>query len=352
MSKKKRFLNYDWSGLSGAAQGVYQSQGGVNPFNTSWGLTAEELLNMQWQQEMTSQAQGFQREMTLQAQQYQKDMQQLAWQHDEEMYNKYQSPQALVDQYKAAGINPMLAASGGMTVQPPASSSGSSAPSASAPSPGSPGASGDQNILSMIMDMFKGISGIAGTAANIDNTISQSRLTRAEAKGQELDNKIKEKYGELTAEQQYELLKSQVTVNAADASVKQKTYEWFDRIHQSQLDSEESERRVNESIESLNESQKDNLDKEWELLVKQIEQLTTQNSYDEAQLKLLNDTYDSYVTTAMSEARLSEKEAKWYAFNKIAGLIGDVVGAGATAASGAMGAGLIGRKVVGRIGFK
>lgn len=65
----------------------------------------------------------------------------------EKWYNDYESPEAMVNQYKAAGLNPMMLAGGGASV------SATSAPSTNAASAGSPAS---PDVLGLLMDsLFK-----------------------------------------------------------------------------------------------------------------------------------------------------------------------------------------------------
>lgn len=107
------------------------------------------------------------------------------WQED--MYNKYNSPSALVRQYKEAGINPALMFGG----QTPAMET-STAPAAVAPSP-----------TGSLTDMLGQLLNLSLLEENRENISADTRNKNANAAGKEIENRVQEKFAELTASASY-----------------------------------------------------------------------------------------------------------------------------------------------------
>lgn len=128
--------------------------------------------------------------------------------YNEKIYNQYQSPKALMDQYQQAGINPMLVAGGSM---PQGSLGSDSAPDSSSATGVSPQTTSDkfQQILGVISSLFGVGSQIsqAFTSAKTrkqnqqfqqqeldlkgQQTAAQVAKTTEETKGLEIDNRYK-----------------------------------------------------------------------------------------------------------------------------------------------------------------
>lgn len=120
--------------------------------------------------------------------QYNHDEAQLDRQFQEDMYNKYQSPEAQMRQYQAAGLNPALMYEGGVDINGP---SGGSAASVSGASGGdTPTNSFEQvmGVMSQFMNMITGASNIGNQVVSLHN---QSSATRA-------DNALKDAQTEQT----------------------------------------------------------------------------------------------------------------------------------------------------------
>lgn len=101
--------------------------------------------------------------------QYNHDEAQLNRQWEEDMYRKYQSPEAQMRQYDAAGLNRALAYNGGVDINGP---SGGSAASADVASSGETPANGFQSamgVMSTIMEMLLGGSNLATSLKSISN---------------------------------------------------------------------------------------------------------------------------------------------------------------------------------------
>lgn len=101
--------------------------------------------------------------------QYNHDEAQLDRQWQEDMYRKYQSPEAQMRQYDAAGLNRALAYNGGVDVNGP---SGGSAASADVAASGESPVSGFQSamgVMSTVMEMLLGGSNLATSLKSISN---------------------------------------------------------------------------------------------------------------------------------------------------------------------------------------
>lgn len=117
-----------------AVSAVGNLVGGAIQANDNKKMMREQMA---WQNQQRLDSQRFQSGERVAQQHFQQSERELQNQYAEDMYNKYESPQAMVRQLKDAGLNPRLAAEGaGGSV---AASSGSSggAPSSGAPSAGS-----------------------------------------------------------------------------------------------------------------------------------------------------------------------------------------------------------------------
>lgn len=127
-------------------------------------------------------------------------------QFQEEMYNKYQSPEAQMRQYQAAGLNPALMYQGGVDINGP---SGGSAASASGAVGGDTPQSGFEmvmGVMSQLMSVFTGSSQIASQVTSNINDTKVANATadekkanadnlRAKTEGQKLDNELVSTFG-------------------------------------------------------------------------------------------------------------------------------------------------------------
>ena len=100
----------------------------------------------------------------------------LARQWQEDFYTQYQSPSAMMAQYRDAGINPTMVAGQGAGSPPSASSaSGSAASSGIASAPGA------ANVIESIMGMMKLKSEIDNINADTENKKQQSEVYKTQA---------------------------------------------------------------------------------------------------------------------------------------------------------------------------
>ena len=135
--------------------------------------------------------------------QYNHDEAQLDRQFQEDMYNKYQSPEAQMRQYQAAGLNPALMYEGGVDINGP---SGGSAASVSGASGGdSPTNSFEQvmGVMSQFMNMITGASNIGNQFMQVKNQTAETKATvaekRAHADNLEADTEGKRLGNQITA---------------------------------------------------------------------------------------------------------------------------------------------------------
>ncbi len=135
--------------------------------------------------------------------QYNHDEAQLDRQFQEDMYNKYQSPEAQMRQYQAAGLNPALMYEGGVDINGP---SGGSAASVSGASGGdTPTNSFEQvmGVMSQFMNMITGASNIGNQVMQVKNQTAETKATvaekRAHADNLEADTEGKRLGNQITA---------------------------------------------------------------------------------------------------------------------------------------------------------
>lgn len=151
-------------------------------------------------------------------------------QFSEDMYNKYSSPQALVQQYNDAGLNPRLAAEGGQvgSVQASSGTSGG-APSGAMPSaPFMQSPDFTQGFVNMA-NVLKSIAEAKQVGVQTDYLEAtfndRVRMEKVTSDAAELKYKLDLKYGD--AERLAALLntKSTIDVNSAQAKKLQKDYD-------------------------------------------------------------------------------------------------------------------------------
>ena len=116
--------------------------------------------------------------------QYNWQVTQQTWAHEEEMYNKYQSPQAMMQQYREAGLNPALMYGGGQATTPPSVSAGSG--SSNAPTSDAGGNRGMRpmdvmmSILGLVMQGAQVGSGINAQTAKASSDRADANLKQAQ----------------------------------------------------------------------------------------------------------------------------------------------------------------------------
>ena len=121
--------------------------------------------------------------------QYNHDEAQLDRQFQEDMYNKYQSPEAQMRQYQAAGLNPALMYEGGVDINGP---SGGSAASVSGASGGDSPTNSFEQVMGVMSQFINMITGASGIGSSVINTVNQSRATNSTVALQDADIAKKE----------------------------------------------------------------------------------------------------------------------------------------------------------------
>lgn len=121
--------------------------------------------------------------------QYNHDEAQLDRQFQEDMYNKYQSPEAQMRQYQAAGLNPALMHEGGVDINGP---SGGSAASVSGASGGDSPTNSFEQVMGVMSQFINMITGASGIGSSVINTVNQSKATNSTVALQDADIAKKE----------------------------------------------------------------------------------------------------------------------------------------------------------------
>lgn len=121
--------------------------------------------------------------------QYNHDEAQLDRQFQEDMYNKYQSPEAQMRQYQAAGLNPALMYEGGVDINGP---SGGSAASVSGAQSGETPTNSFEQVMGVMSQFINMITGASGIGSSVINTVNQSKATNSTVALQDADIAKKE----------------------------------------------------------------------------------------------------------------------------------------------------------------
>lgn len=124
-------------------------------------------------------------------------------QFQEDMYNKYQSPEAQMRQYQAAGLNPALMYEGGVDINGP---SGGSAASVSGAVGGDSPSNGFEQVMGIMSQFMSMITGASGIGSSVMDVVNKSKATNStvalqnadiakkqeETKGIKIDNERKQ----------------------------------------------------------------------------------------------------------------------------------------------------------------
>lgn len=191
-------------------------------------------------------------------------MDELAYNRKVEFYENYESPDALVDQYRAAKINPALMFGG----QIPSSSMGGSASSA----PGSSGSDGSP--LGPFQALLSGVTGIGNLANQTKQTKTNQRKADADI---DLQNRI--------ADVQLEMLKKQTEADlAVKAAEETKLYAEANDITRVDFEARETWKdRRHMSAEQLEQIKNQN-----NLLVAQVTNVNSQTIKNVAESEYLS----------------------------------------------------------------
>lgn len=165
--------------------------------------------------------------------QFNAEQSQIARQWDEDMYNKYNSPEALVEQYRNAGLNPALMYSKGASGQFSGSSSAATSSPASAASP---------------IGMRSPMDALTLSQANLNNARAANLNSDTQKKGVELEYLPDQlKNGIAISEQQIELYKQQIQTAPVERALK--------KVGISQIEAETSLTQLKQITESMNQQQ-------------------------------------------------------------------------------------------------
>ena len=121
--------------------------------------------------------------------QYNHDEAQLDRQFQEDMYNKYQSPEAQMRQYQAAGLNPALMYEGGVDINGP---SGGSAASVSGASGGDTPTNSFEQVMGVMSQFINMVTGASGVSSSVMNTVNSTKATNSTVALQDADIAKKE----------------------------------------------------------------------------------------------------------------------------------------------------------------
>ncbi len=182
-------------------QGVYQERSGFSPWLQQYANLGADSNGGIWSGAIGRGA-GFSNTQ-LAEMQYNHDEAQLDRQFQEDMYNKYQSPEAQMRQYQAAGLNPALMYEGGVDINGP---SGGSAASASGAVGGDSPANGFEQVMGIMSQFMSMITGASGIGSSVMDVVNKSKATNStvalqnadiakkeeETKGIKIDNERKQ----------------------------------------------------------------------------------------------------------------------------------------------------------------
>lgn len=247
MLKQLRLNNYQplliWQGFAGAAVGAVG-----NLFGNY--LNSKESQRMRdWQTSERLASQDYNTSERVASQQWQ-DMQRTAQnQFSEDMYNKYQSPEAMVNQYKAAGINPAAA----IDKMPSGSINASSGSSGGAPSGthvGTPGTSAPYQNIGAWADSFKSVADALEALGRAKRTgietkhyeemiMEQIRGARLENDFRDLNLDIAKIFAKPMAKAAYEKLAAEIAKTNMDVQVAEKQVDIL--VHEGQMAKDRAE---------------------------------------------------------------------------------------------------------------
>ncbi len=271
------------------------------------------LEQMAFNAEMQDDAQAFNAEMQANSQAFNsaEAEKQRSW--EEQMYNQYQSPQAMARQYEQAGLNPALAMTGG--AQGPTSMNGaaasagsgatSGAASAASASVGDMGAGisnlpGGQMLLEMLGMFTDGI----GSVSRIYDEYRDAHLKRSQEhyydelkENTRVDSQLKEAQARIASiDADYRAAQNQMGL-AKDGT-------WIEERRQA-IDESLSRMQVNDSVISVN-------NKKISWIKKDIEQKDFQIAQSIAQTTLTNWQAETLRETLDFQKRLMDTQAQHY----------------------------------------
>lgn len=227
------------------------------------------------------------------SQQYQTSEREAQNKYNEDMYNKYSSPQAMVEQYKAAGLNPRLAANGDGLGTSVSGGSNGGAPSGAAPS-GTHINPPYQNMSAMadsFATMTQGLQALAAAKKAGVETMRIQKFMDKELRGVELSNISQELANSL---QEVELnVKQQTALKQAFAVLNDTNASWQKK---------QQELENLKKVGLLTQKQVDTFDEKFKNEQENIKSSTDANrqGIDESKHRILNIDADSMLKRAQS----------------------------------------------------
>lgn len=167
-------------------QGIYQERSGFSPWLQQYANLGADSNGGIWSGAIGRGA-GFSNTQ-LAEMQFNHDEADRERQYNEEMYLKYQSPEAQMRQYQAAGLNPALMYEGGVDINGP---SAAGAASASGAVGGDSPQSGFEQVMGIMSQFMSMITGASGIGNSVMDTVNKTSATRA-------DNALKDAQTEQT----------------------------------------------------------------------------------------------------------------------------------------------------------
>lgn len=182
-------------------QGIYQERSGFSPWLQQYANLGADSNGGIWSGAIGRGA-GFSNTQ-LAEMQFNHDEAQIDRQFQEDMYNKYQSPEAQMRQYQAAGLNPALMYEGGVDINGP---SGGSAASVSGAVGGDSPFNGFEQVMGIMSQFMNMITGASGIGSSVMDVVNKSKATNStvalqnadiakkeeETKGIKIDNERKQ----------------------------------------------------------------------------------------------------------------------------------------------------------------
>lgn len=182
-------------------QGIYQERSGFSPWLQQYANLGADSNGGIWSGAIGRGA-GFSNTQ-LAEMQFNHDEAQIDRQFQEDMYNKYQSPEAQMRQYQAAGLNPALMYEGGVDINGP---SGGSAASVSGAVGGDSPSNGFEQVMGIMSQFMSMITGASGIGSSVMDVVNKSKATNStvalqnadiakkeeETKGIKIDNERKQ----------------------------------------------------------------------------------------------------------------------------------------------------------------
>ncbi len=293
-------------------------------YESGAGISASDAFTAQYNYHTMLEQMEFNREMQEDSQAFNKEMQedsqafnsaeaekQRFW--EEQMYNQYQSPQAMARQYEQAGLNPALAMTGG--AQGPTSMNGaaasagagatSGAATAGAASVGDAGA-GISNLpgAQLMQEMLQMFVGGIGSVSRIYDEYRDAHLKRSQEhyydelkENTRVDSQLKEAQARIASiDADYRAAQNQMGL-AKDGT-------WIEERRQA-IDESLSRMQVNDSVISVN-------NKKISWIKKDIEQKDFQIAQSIAQTTLMNWQAETLRETLDFQKRLMDTQAQHY----------------------------------------